>query len=155
MKIVILATLMAMTYICPSFADETLDNDTTVEVSIDELKAAIDSLESIKPEEYFSKIDPVLKKIDKFVEYRRHICRGEFSISVMDANSANDTNKRRKLTRDEQKACMSELKNARILYTNNLFVARKKYLDYLHTERINKLISIRDEVLKEIQNGGN
>lgn len=149
--------IMLALLLCSSlYAEDPLDAPYAgVEVSIEELKAAVDSLESIKPDEYYSKIDLILSKIDKFVEYRRHICKGEFSVTVLDGATSADGPKRRKLSKEEQKACMSELKNARILYANNLFIARKKYLDYLHQERINKLINIRDEVLKEIQNGGN
>ena len=121
--------------------------------SPEELKEIIDSLLRIKPDNYFSQIDTYLNKIDKHILHRRGICSGDFSVVEIEENSGEKVEKRRKLSRSERRLCLSELKNLRILYVNNLFIARKKYLDYLHDKRVKQLIKIKEDVLKEIQRG--
>lgn len=119
----------------------------------EELKETISGLLKIGPDEYFSKIDTYLGKIDKYILRRKGICTGDFSIVVLEESSGEKVSKRRKLSPSERRLCLSELKNLRVLYVNNLFIARKKYLDYLHDVRIKQLIKIKEDVLKEIQRG--
>ncbi len=120
----------------------------------EELKSTIDALLKVEPSSYFSQIDSYLEKIDKYILRRKGVCNGDFSVIVLEENSGEKVEKRRKLSHSERRLCLSELKNLRILYVNNLFIARKKYLDYLHDRRIKQLIKIKEDVLKEIQGGG-
>ena len=121
----------------------------SAEVSVKEIIREVDVLGDLKTEDYFTKIDSLLSKIDRYIEYRSHVCSGVFSIS--ESGDKTDQSKRRKLSRSEQKDCYSELKDIRLLYIKNLFLARKRYLDYLHEERIKKLVAIRDDAISDIK----
>ncbi|MCK5883148.1 MAG: hypothetical protein KAG61_05625 [Bacteriovoracaceae bacterium] len=145
--------LIVLTFIAIVLSFHTFGEDKNPPSKAAKLKETIDSLLQIGPNEYFSKIDSYLGKIDKYILHRKGICDGDFSIVILEENSGEKVSKRRKLSRGERRLCLSELKNLRVLYVTNLFIARKKYLDYLHDVRIKQLIKIKEDVLKEIQRG--
>lgn len=120
------------------------------EMSFEELENEVEVLGDLKAEAYFSKVEQLLSKIDKAIEFRHHVCVGDFSVDEAE-DGKKDVAKRRKLSKSEQLQCARDLKELRLDYVNNLFSARKRYLDYLHEERIKKLTSIRDEALSEIK----
>lgn len=150
-KVQLLSGVVFLLVFCHAYAtDDPLKGpNASAEVSEKELSREVDTLGELKAEEYFTKVDPLISRIDRYIEYRSHVCTGDFSIS--ESGDKTDQSKRRKLSRSEQKECVSDLKDIRLEYVKNLFVARKRYLDYLHEERIKKLVSIRDDALSEIK----
>ncbi len=114
----------------------------------------LEEIKKIKPEDYFSRIDEYRVGLEKYIDHKKRVCEGEFSFIILNdpkvSNNKNMSQKKNKLSKEEQALCFRELKALQITFINNMFVARKKYLDYLHTRRIDELQSTRDKAVKEL-----
>lgn len=114
----------------------------------------LEDIKKIKPEDYFAQIDEYRVGLEKYIDHKKRVCEGEFSFIILSdptlANKKDQSKKGNKLSKEEQALCFRELKALQITFINNMFVARKKYLDYLHKRRINELQSTRDIAIKEL-----
>ncbi|EQC47546.1 hypothetical protein [Bacteriovorax sp. Seq25_V] len=109
----------------------------------------VESISELKPEEFDLKINDIRAEIDRFVEHKKGVCQGDFSTVIIGDEVSK--NNEFKLNKSEQELCYRELKALQITYINNLFNARKKYLDFLHVERVKQLGAVREEALKQLQ----
>ena len=111
----------------------------------------LEAIKTLNPGEYFSKIDVYRTHLEKYIDHKKRVCEGEFSTIILSGNSQGDSPKpSRKLTTEERKLCFRELKALQITYINNMFIARKKYLDNLHNKRIDELQSAKDNAIKNL-----
>lgn len=109
----------------------------------------VESISELKAEEFDLKINDIRAEIDRFIEHKKGVCQGDFSTVIIGDEVSK--NNEFKLNKSEQELCYRELKALQITYINNLFNARKKYLDYLHVERVKQLGAVREEALKQLQ----
>ena len=56
-----------------------------------------------------------------------------------------------KLSHEERKLCFREMKALQITFINNMFLARKRYLDHLHQLRVSELGAAREQSIKSVQ----
>jgi UDP-N-acetylmuramoylalanine-D-glutamate ligase len=114
----------------------------------------LEEIKSIKPEDYFTHIDEYRAGLEKYIDHKKRVCEGEFSFIILNDSTAdekrNTTNKKNKLSKEEQALCFRELKALQITFINNMYVARKRYLDYLHAKRIEELQNTRDNAVKDL-----
>jgi hypothetical protein len=124
------------------------------ETSFEYTKRVRDELEAIKnlsSEEYFLKVDGMRVEIEKYIDHKRRVCNGEFSTVVLtEKEDISVRPKANKLTKEERKLCFRELKALQNTFINNMFVARKAYLDQLHKQRIEDLSKMREEAIKNL-----
>jgi len=109
----------------------------------------VESISSLKPDEFEMKINDIRAEIDRYVEHKKGVCQGDISTVIIGGEVSK--NNEFKLNKSEQELCYRELKALQITYINNLFNARKKYLDFLHVERVKQLGAVREEALKQLQ----
>ena len=109
----------------------------------------IDSIDKIKLDDFSSRIDEVSETLEKYFEYKKGVCRGEFSTIIFQESQNSRTNF--KLTKKEQLLCFRELKALQVKYINKIFKVRKNYLDYMHTKRLDELKKVREKALEDVQ----
>lgn len=128
-----------------------LETETSFEYT-NRVKKELNELENLKAEDYFQKADIYREIIEKYLDHKRRVCSGEFSTVVISAPNSTITNDSVKtsLSKDEKRLCYRELKAIQITFINNMYLARKKYLDYLHETRINELSKAREEAVKSL-----
>ena len=113
----------------------------------EDIKVKIDELLHFKPEEYSKKIDGYRKEFESYFSKRKAICFGEYSTNILDGDEAPV---KKKLSRDEKKLCLDKMKKMQTDYVNGIFLARKRYLEYLHKKRVQNLIEAKDLALKNL-----
>jgi hypothetical protein len=59
------------------------------------------------------------------------------------------------LSREERKLCFRELKALQVTFINNMYSARKRYLDFLHAKRVEELEQAREKSIKSLQDSFN
>ncbi len=119
------------------------------------IHSELKEIKQLKPEEYFQRIDTYRTHLEKYIEHKKRVCEGEFSTIILAGGEKAERlpNPRRssnKLTREERKLCFRELKALQITFINNMFLSRKKYLDYLHQDRIGQLQKARENAIKSL-----
>ena len=115
-----------------------------------QVRAAIEDLKNLAPQDFVATAEKLFPLIEKYIERKKRVCQGEFSTIVLNGQEEENGQVQR-LSPEEIKLCYQELKAMEVGYINNLFIARKRYLDYLHVLRIEELTRDRDAALKGIQ----
>jgi hypothetical protein len=120
----------------------------------------LQKLKTLGPMDYFSKIDGFRTELEKYFEHKKRVCEGEFSTIILAPAEAErpdqkrqkkDEGSRKKLTKEERKLCFRELKALQVTYIHNLYLARKKFLVYLHRKRLKELEDSREAAIKRLQ----
>lgn len=109
----------------------------------------VKEIASLSPEDFPGKINAIRNSIDDYISHKKGVCQGDFSTLILNKQENEQT--QYKLSNKEQELCYRELKALQVTYINNLFDARKVYLDYMHVERLKRLSQVRVEALKQIQ----
>ncbi len=117
-----------------------------------EIQGEVESLAVLAPDKYFQTIDGIRERIEKYIDNKKRVCNGEFS-TVIIQNSGEQSAPPHKLSREEKKLCFRELKAFQVTFINNMYLARKNYLDYLHKQRVEDLAKAREEAVKSVQAG--
>ncbi|MCP4912209.1 MAG: hypothetical protein GY909_03740 [Oligoflexia bacterium] len=138
------------------FAQEANEVRTTFEYT-KKVKQQLNAIKKLPPENYFKEVDTYRLALEKYMENKKRVCEGEFSTVILENDTVNDQSaidnakKGNKLSREERKLCFRELKALQVTFINNMFIARKNYLDHLHNKRIDQLKVAREDAIKNIQ----
>ncbi len=117
----------------------------------------VEQLKNVTPDNFAKEIDRFREQMERYIFHKKRVCNGEFSTFALAQNEAMinavDAGPRtqRKLTAEEKKLCFKELKAFQVTYINNLFIARGRYLEYLHDLRKQELSQAREEALNSIK----
>jgi hypothetical protein len=105
-------------------------------------------------EENFSAFSDIMsslrQKSTEYTEAKNQFCIGKFSTISIDENGI-EKEEKKKLTPEERKACLSQLKNYVVQFTNGLFGMRKQYLERLHKDNIASLEQARLDVIADLE----
>mgnify|MGYP005652435945 CR=1 FL=1 len=125
------------------------------EVDIKKIKLEISLIKEIKPDAYLEKIKDIRQSIDQYIEYKTRVCKGEFSAVVFIGNEnladERPETQKIKLTQDEKKACLRELQFLQLDLIENIFIARKKYLTFLHVNKLNELEKFHKQLVQKLK----
>jgi len=149
----LLFLIFAVTFPLLSISSEKLNlkpGETSFEFT-QRIKVELDNIANIQPEKYIAEVDQYRETIEKFIEHKKRVCSGEFSTMILRSMEAETSKERQKLTREERKLCYREIKAFQITFINNMFNARKKYLNYLHTQRLIDLENTKIKVIKSLR----
>ena len=117
-------------------------------------KEQLDEVKDLAPEEFLQSIDSYRESLEKYIEHKKRVCNGEFStiiLGVEDNEKKLKKKKRNKLSREERTLCFRELKGFQVTLVNNVYVARKRFLNYLHQKRIEELEATRIKTIDNLQ----
>jgi hypothetical protein len=144
-KIIIILSLL---FSLGSFAQ--IEDD--IKNESDELKEKLSKLRELEPDDYTNNIDSFRVSVEKYINYKRKVCSGEFSSIILDeSSSAKAEVKKKKLSKDEKRVCFAELKSLQIIFINNMFIARKKFLKSVYSRALNELEKSREASLKNLK----
>jgi hypothetical protein len=112
---------------------------------------SLEEIKNLTPDKYLSEIEQVRANLEKFIQNKKRVCNGEFSSVILYGTDPVTSEKKIKLGPEERKACLGEVRNIQIKFIENLFLARKKYLQYLHDIEVKKMESIKEESIKKVK----
>lgn len=116
----------------------------------------LNELRDISPSDYFKNVDTYRTDLEKYFDQKKRVCEGEFSTVILAGASETKPNQKPvKLKPEERKLCFRELKALQLTFINNMFAARKRYLDFLHKERNSELEKAREKAVKTLQDSFN
>lgn len=119
---------------------------------------ALKNLKDLPAESYFKEIDNYRAELEKYFDQKKRVCEGEFSTVILTGVPQEEnpnTPKPVKLKPEERKLCFRELKALQLTFINNMYQARKRYLEYLHQERLKELDASREQSVKSLQSSFN
>ena len=121
--------------------------ESTLTDMVKQVRQKLEELKHLEPEKYFQELDSYKSFFKKYIEYKKRICEGDFSTIILGDGQREGF---QKIKGEEKKVCFRELKSFQTAYINNMFLARKRYLDYLHQERIKQLKEVKEKALKNL-----
>ncbi|WP_034728932.1 hypothetical protein [Bacteriovorax sp. BSW11_IV] len=140
--------LLILLFASSSFSQEKAPT-TTFEYT-DQVSRKIDELKELRPEEYIQKVNSYRDVIEKYIDHKKRVCTGEFSTIILSSQGTPVEGSRIHLNNEERELCFRELKALQINFVNNMYVARRKFLDSMHEKRIEELSKAREEALGSI-----
>ena len=145
----ILIYLSALTYAVD--VAETVQNEQLILYN-KEINESLVRLKSVKAEDYFKDIDTFRTDLEKYFDHKKRVCEGEFSTIILGKSDKNKLeNHKVKLSKDERKLCFREIKALQVTFVNNMFIARKRHLEHLHTKRMDELSKAREASIKSLR----
>jgi site-specific DNA-cytosine methylase len=115
------------------------------------IQKEIEEVKDLPADKFFKNIDRYRESIEKYFEHKKRVCNGEFSTIILTEGAESKTAKTNKLSVEERKLCFREMKALQTTYINYMFLARKRYLDFLHERRIAELMEARKEAIDSLQ----
>lgn len=132
------------------FAQE--KNETNIFEYTKVIHQSLKKLKSVAPENYVIEVDEYRKDLEKYFDQKKRVCEGEFSTVIFEGIKEGDSEKKPvKLKPEERKLCFRELKALQLTFINNMFIARKNYLEFLHNKRLKELEVARESAVKSLQ----
>jgi len=123
------------------------------------VKEELEKINDLAPENFLKDIDKYREDMEKYISHKKRVCDGEFSTVVLNEDERlsppSSEGVINKLKPQEKKLCFRELKALQMTFINNLFNARRRYLDNLHTRRIEDLDKARDRILTSLNQSFN
>jgi len=136
-----------------SSQDET--GSTTFEYT-QKIHKKLSELESLPVDKYVDEIDSYRNSLVKYFEHKKRVCRGEFSTIILSGEGQGPAKgATHKLSAKERKLCFREMKALQITFINNMFVARKRYLDELHEKQVKALSDAREASINDLKRAFN
>ena len=117
------------------------------------IQTTLDEIKALESGNFTSKIMNLRQKVEKFLDYQKRICQGEFSTIVLNefSNTKGDDQEVKKLDKEERKLCFRELKNIQLDFVKVTYEARIKFLKETQKKEMEALMSSKDEAIKNIQ----
>lgn len=113
------------------------------------VRQEIEQLNKLSPENFLIEIDKVRNSMERYFDHKKRVCNGEFSTVILSVAGERSTEANR-LTADEKKLCFREMRALQTTYINNMYGARKRYLESLHIKRMEDLEASREKALQEL-----
>jgi hypothetical protein len=114
------------------------------------LSETFKSLDKSNSELFGSSLLSIETKVTEYFKEKRQMCSGIFKFTEVD-EEGNEKKLSKKLTRDEKKLCLYEIKKNQIFYINQLIKSKKTYYRLRHKENISGLNSLKEEMLKDLE----
>lgn len=115
------------------------------------IQKEIEEVRDLPADKFFKNIDNYRQSIEKYFEHKKRVCNGEFSTIILTEGVESKKAKVNKLSIEERKLCFREMKALQTTYINYMFLARKRYLDFLHERRIAELMEARKQAIDSLQ----
>ena len=143
-----------MTICLSTYAEtEGTDNVELMNEYTKKIQKSLKSLKDLPASDYFKSIDEYRAALEKHFDHKKRVCDGEFSTIVL--KHVKDTvgkviNKKVRLSKSERRLCFRELKALQVTFVNNMYVARKRYLNFLHDRRLKDLDETREATIQSL-----
>lgn len=111
----------------------------------------IEHLKDLQPQEFLKEVNEYRKDVELFIINKKKVCNGEYSVLILAEGKSNGNQEHKKLTPEERLFCFRELKAIQVSYINNLYQARKRYLEDIHKKTLDDLFNTRSDIVKEFE----
>ena len=116
------------------------------------IRKLMNEIPQMEPVYYPDKIASFRETFENYFEYKKEVCNGAFTTMIVDEKEGvKQTKSLDKLSREEKNLCVKDLKELHVSFINNMFIWRKKYLDYVYEQRLKELSIIKQNSIDEIQ----
>lgn len=88
--------------------------------------------------------------VQLFIENKKKECLGEFASIIMNDAGEGELVKR-KLTKEEKKLCLHDLKTFNAFYIGRLFDSKKEYLRKVYQRQMSAMEVAKDDLLEEME----
>ena len=147
--------LLLLTFSVQAQNQEKTEADLTTYASTFEytkkIQKEIEEVKQLSADKFFKNIDRYRESIEKYFDHKKRVCNGEFSTIILTEGVESKNTKVNKLSIEERKLCFREMKALQTTYINYMFLARKRYLDFLHERRIAELMEARKQAIDSLQ----
>jgi hypothetical protein len=147
--------LLLLTFTVQAQNQEKKESDLTTYASTFEytkkIQKEIEEVKQLSADKFFKNIDRYRESIEKYFDHKKRVCNGEFSTIILTEGVESKNTKVNKLSIEERKLCFREMKALQTTYINYMFLARKRYLDFLHERRIAELMEARKQAIDSLQ----
>ncbi len=113
------------------------------------VKALLNKIGQLAAEDYASGIEGLRTPVEKYIERKRRVCRGELSPVILHSESGQAQGPHGKGV--DRKACFRELKALQMGFVEQTFAAREKYLNYLHQLRLGQLTRAKAKLVEALR----
>jgi hypothetical protein len=100
---------------------------------------------------YLDEVKQIRKSVQLFIKNKKKECLGDFASIVLNDAGESELVKR-KLTKEEKKFCLHELKSFNAFYIGRIFDSKKEYLNKVYQKQISAIEVVKDELLEEMEN---
>jgi len=120
-----------------------------------EIHKKISMIKTVEASDYLSEVRELKKDLETFFSRKKKVCNGEFSSLILMGNDVKPDESVDKLNKEERSLCFRELKALQTTFVNNLFLARKNYLQFIHEKNLLDLDTERAKAIKSLQESFN
>ena len=120
----------------------------------DRISSTLTEIGGLDERNFPLKISSLRERVERFLNYQKKICQGEFSTIVLNEfgqEEGEGQNELKKLDENERKLCFRELKNIQIMFINATHKARRNYLTSIHQKEMEGLDTLRKESIQSVQ----
>ena len=146
----VLITLITFLYINFSFAEDVSSFEYTKRIH-----NRIDELPKVTPSSYQVRVYELKQELEQFFSHKKKVCNGEFSSVILSDSSSNLATSNNKLSKEEKELCFRELKALQTSFINNLFLARRNYLEWGHKKNLEDLNKEREQAITSLKKSFN
>lgn len=115
------------------------------------IEADIDMIKELTPEAYYNQVDSLRESIERFLVAKKKVCLGEYAPYILSSGGDEKLPNKTKLEDKEKRQCFKDLRKMHSNYIENMYSARKGYLESSHKKRLEELARFRDQALTEIK----
>lgn len=99
---------------------------------------------------YIDQLELLRNEVDSYIENKRKECLGELASVVVD-DEGNKELVKRKLSKDEKKLCLHQLKIFNSFYIGQIFDSRKEFLTRVHENQLKHMETTKDQLLDDLE----
>jgi hypothetical protein len=148
----VLNSCFSLSLIAQDVVEEKMSKDLEQTKELDAEKIALIKrlkvIATSRSEDFLNDIDVLKTDVFNYISFKKKECLGEFS-SVITNDLGDKEVVKRKLTKEEKKICLIELKLFNAFYINQTFESRKTYLTRIHKDQMIQLEVLKDEMLDD------
>ena len=111
----------------------------------------IERLKDLQPPDFLREVNNYRKDVELFILNKKRVCNGEYSVLILAEGKTSGSLQHKKLAPEERLFCFRELKAIQVSYINNLYEARKRYLEDIHKKTLEDLFTTRSEIVREFE----
>ena len=97
-------------------------------VTVKDVREALVQIKQIEPSKYLDEISDYKRLINRYIEYKKLVCKGEFTTFIIGENMDASKPTKKKLSKQGMEICFRQLKNVHLDFVRGTFVARNIFI---------------------------
>ena len=91
------------------------------------------------------------ESIEKFLTAKKKVCQGEYAPYILSAPAEGKLPSKTKIDDKEKRSCFKDLRKMHATYLENMYKARKRFLEANHKNRLDELARHHEKALKDLE----